>query len=760
MRISAQLLLTFVLNAAWQVALITACAALCDWFLRGTAARYRHALWVGTLFLSVCVPILSSSHVIKPLLLSQQSRTEIRDEPIVVSTIVSGDVEPLPAPTRETRVAVEPAGRSSRLSHLSVSQKLAGVLVALFLLFLIHRSAKLFRAWRSSRAIVSSAYEFRFPEPIQEIIQQCLTAIGVRRVRILWSPLVPVPITVGVLNPLVILPESLLHQVDRELLTSAVGHELVHVARRDYLANLIYEFLYLPLSFHPAAALARRRIKQTRELCCDESVAAKLLKPEIYARSLVRLIGSVPITRRLAANTTIGITESDNLEVRIMSLLKTPKLTPRRKTVLLVTALLVLAVPSVAATSFAFTLDIEQRQAPNEVQSQQTNQEQDKHAMERREQERAREELKRQERALTEQLRIVPEAQRAEMEKQLSELRKDLAAFDREMQEYNKQHPGLQREAEARLREVQQNLEIHNRIMKELQEKQELDVQKQIESRLKELLRKYPDEASQKRLREMLVELERQGPDVVARRQELEKSAEEIEKSGTDRKAKVIYKVEPTYTEDARAKQIEGSVQLGVTVDQNGMPQNIQVKRSLYPSLDQAAIAALRLWRFEPGIKDGQPVSMYLVVEMHFTIESKRIEQEQKEREKAALGKGEGSGEATGQGNGEGSGSGPVQMRRRKDVSDQGREERARRQVEMTRGATISMDRAVQIAVSQYPGKVLAASLGRDGDKIFYHLVIINTDGDKSTTTYVWLSATDGQIFKTEKERENREQQW
>jgi len=251
----------------------------------------------------------------------------------------------------------------------------------------------------------------------------------------------------------------------------------------------------------------------------------------------------------------------------------------------------------------------------------------------------------------------------------------------------------------------------------------------------------------------MLAELETQGPDSVARLRELEKSAEETQKSGTDRKAKVIYKVEPSYAEDARAKQIAGTVVLGFTVDHEGLPQNIQVKKSLFPSLDQAAIAALRQWRFEPGIKDGQPVSTYLTVEMYFTIESpKRIEQEQKEKERTAIGKGDGAGE--------GSGSGPFQMKRRRDASDQGREERERRQVEMTRGAIISMDRAVQIAVSQYPGKVLAASLGREGDKIFYHLVIINTEGDKSTTTYVWLSATDGQIFKTEKERESREQQW
>jgi uncharacterized membrane protein YkoI len=72
------------------------------------------------------------------------------------------------------------------------------------------------------------------------------------------------------------------------------------------------------------------------------------------------------------------------------------------------------------------------------------------------------------------------------------------------------------------------------------------------------------------------------------------------------------------------------------------------------------------------------------------------------------------------------------------------------------------MDRAIQIATSKYPGKVLACSLGRDreGDNVvFYHVVIINGEGDKSSATYVWVSAVDGQILKYEKEREKQEQE-
>src|SRR5437868_11437213 len=56
----SQLLLTFLLNACWQVALITAVGALSAWLLRDWPARYRHWLWVVTLIGCFCLPALSS----------------------------------------------------------------------------------------------------------------------------------------------------------------------------------------------------------------------------------------------------------------------------------------------------------------------------------------------------------------------------------------------------------------------------------------------------------------------------------------------------------------------------------------------------------------------------------------------------------------------------------------------------------------------------------------------------------------------------
>jgi uncharacterized membrane protein YkoI len=151
----------------------------------------------------------------------------------------------------------------------------------------------------------------------------------------------------------------LLHEGNVELLTSAIGHEFIHIARRDYLLNLVYELIFIPISFHPAAALIRRRIKETRELCCDELVAERILNPEVYARSLVRLAGSAPPLRRLSVTTTVGIADADILEARIMSLLKKPELNTPTKKLLLAAVSLLLLVPCVAAAGFAKRFDVE-----------------------------------------------------------------------------------------------------------------------------------------------------------------------------------------------------------------------------------------------------------------------------------------------------------------------------------------------------------------------------------------------------------------
>jgi len=82
----------------------------------------------------------------------------------------------------------------------------------------------------------------------------------------------------------------------------------------------------------------------------------------------------------------------------------------------------------------------------------------------------------------------------------------------------------------------------------------------------------------------------------------------------------VIRKVEPEYTEQAKADRIEGQVVLEVEIMIDGSAQNIRVKRSLDPGLDQSAVNAVSMWQFKPGTKDGQPVTVAAVIEVNFHL--------------------------------------------------------------------------------------------------------------------------------------------
>lgn len=84
--------------------------------------------------------------------------------------------------------------------------------------------------------------------------------------------------------------------------------------------------------------------------------------------------------------------------------------------------------------------------------------------------------------------------------------------------------------------------------------------------------------------------------------------------------AKVVHRVEPRYTPQARRNMIQGIALLEVVVDQDGNPERISVLSSLGFGLDERAIQAVSQWRFEPGTKAGKPVKTIATVEVNFRL--------------------------------------------------------------------------------------------------------------------------------------------
>jgi TonB family protein len=83
---------------------------------------------------------------------------------------------------------------------------------------------------------------------------------------------------------------------------------------------------------------------------------------------------------------------------------------------------------------------------------------------------------------------------------------------------------------------------------------------------------------------------------------------------------RVLYKVDPNYTQDARIAKIAGTVVVGLEVQADGKAHNLQVMRSLDAGLDQNALDAISHWRFQPGTKNGLPVTVRATIEMNFRL--------------------------------------------------------------------------------------------------------------------------------------------
>jgi protein TonB len=81
-----------------------------------------------------------------------------------------------------------------------------------------------------------------------------------------------------------------------------------------------------------------------------------------------------------------------------------------------------------------------------------------------------------------------------------------------------------------------------------------------------------------------------------------------------------VVDVHPVYPEIARTARVEGTVVLEAIVDTAGRVTQLRVLRSV-PLLDQAALDAVRQWRYMPSTYGGHPVSVLMTVTVRFTLQ-------------------------------------------------------------------------------------------------------------------------------------------
>jgi TonB family protein len=82
-----------------------------------------------------------------------------------------------------------------------------------------------------------------------------------------------------------------------------------------------------------------------------------------------------------------------------------------------------------------------------------------------------------------------------------------------------------------------------------------------------------------------------------------------------------VDKVNPEYPEEARKAKVMGTVVLDAVITEEGAVDKIKVVESPDEQLAEAAIEAVKQWRFNPALCDGEPVAVWYKLTINFKLQ-------------------------------------------------------------------------------------------------------------------------------------------
>jgi TonB family protein len=124
-----------------------------------------------------------------------------------------------------------------------------------------------------------------------DVLEKLCRRFGIsRRIRLLGSMAIDTPMLIGWLRPVILLPIGMLSGFTPQQIELIIAHELGHVRRWDYLANLLQVVIETVLFYHPVVHWISRDVRDARESCCDDLVLALADgSPVVYASALAEL---------------------------------------------------------------------------------------------------------------------------------------------------------------------------------------------------------------------------------------------------------------------------------------------------------------------------------------------------------------------------------------------------------------------------------------------------------------------------------------
>jgi beta-lactamase regulating signal transducer with metallopeptidase domain len=178
-----------------------------------------------------------------------------------------------------------------------------------------------------------------------------------RKVKLGISSSIETPISLGWIEPIILLPIAIVNQLSVKEIESIILHEWAHILRNDYLFNLMTSFVQVVLFFNPFVYLFNKEISLQREIACDSFVLNTSVEKLDYLNTLFKMATAIRAKDAAIQNTskwTMGFLNMPNeLLYRVKFLTKTKRFNLIQSTKVMLTAIL---------ASFLFFIPFDKKQ--------------------------------------------------------------------------------------------------------------------------------------------------------------------------------------------------------------------------------------------------------------------------------------------------------------------------------------------------------------------------------------------------------------
>ena len=392
-----------------------------------------------------------------------------------------------------------------------------------------------------------------------------------------YVPDIEQPVTFGLFRPIVMLPETLCSQ-PREIQEAVLGHELLHVKRRDWAWLIVEEVAVCVFWFHPASWWVTAQIQHAREEVVDELAIQLTGRRRAYVEALLAFSDATSVVP------TAAFARRRHLFRRIALVSKESVMSSRRIIATCAAMALIVAAGSWYAVS-AFPLQVT-AQSPVRNQAQPGPLERKAHT-------------------------VTPENPIPRRVHYEEPVLPDSVGSERALVDVKITLDDVGRIAEARMVDIYRPASL----------KLDRDPSRQSHEALVEAVlasvRQWRYEAPFEAPLTFAVQV-RIGtaePVMAFKPRSADNTTLRV---GDDIKApKKVKDVRPVYPPIAREAGIAGVVILEVKIGSDGRIEEGRVLKSI-PLLDEAALDAVKQWEFEPTLVNGQPVAIMMTVTINF----------------------------------------------------------------------------------------------------------------------------------------------